>query len=66
MVPFITALIGLYAPAGEVARTRAGQSLVEYALVIILVAIAAMAAIAAMGGQLQTVFNRISASLTVP
>lgn len=66
MVPFILALVVLYAPTEHRVGSRAGQGLVEYSLIIILVAVAAIAAITAMGGQLQTVFNRITTSLAVP
>jgi len=42
---------------------RAGQGLVEYALIIVLIAIAVIVALMALSGQLQTVFNRITSSL---
>ena len=49
------------APAGP--ARRAGQSLVEYALILVLIAIAVIVAVAAMSGQIQNVFNRITSSL---
>jgi Flp pilus assembly pilin Flp len=54
-------LIDLYRPT---TATRAGQSLVEYALIIVLIAIAVIAAMLAMSGQIQSVFSRITASLS--
>jgi Flp pilus assembly pilin Flp len=42
---------------------RQGQSLVEYALIILLVAIAAFVAVSLLAPQLNAVFNRIAASL---
>ena len=60
MVTFITALAPLYLP--EAGADRRGQSLVEYALIILLIAIAVIVAITALAGQLNTVFNQITAS----
>jgi Flp pilus assembly pilin Flp len=42
---------------------RAGQSLVEYALIIVLIAIAVIVALGLLSGQLQNVFTRITSSL---
>jgi Flp pilus assembly pilin Flp len=61
MITFIAALMDLYRPLDT---DRSGQSLVEYALIIVLVAIAVIAAMNLMSGQLSNVFSRISASLT--
>jgi pilus assembly protein Flp/PilA len=41
-----------------------GQGLVEYALIIVLVAIGVILALTALGGQLQTVFNTIVNNLS--
>jgi Flp pilus assembly pilin Flp len=54
-------LRAVLAPDGP--ARRAGQSLVEYALIIALIAIAVIVAVAAMGGQIQNVFTRITGSL---
>lgn len=61
MAQFIAALVDLYLP--EQARARSGQSLVEYALIIVLIAIAVILAMTTLSGQLNTVFSRITASL---
>jgi len=47
----------LYLPNEE------GQGLVEYALIIVLVAIVVIAVLTLLGGQLQNVFNRITNAL---
>ena len=49
------------APAGP--ARRVGQSLVEYALIIVLIAIAVIVALGLLSGQLQNVFTRITSSL---
>jgi pilus assembly protein Flp/PilA len=45
-------------------REQKGQGLVEYALIIVLVAIAVVVAITALGTQISAVFNRITQSLS--
>lgn len=44
-------------------RDEEGQGLVEYALIIVLVAIAIIAALAAVGTQVNTIFNQITSGL---
>jgi pilus assembly protein Flp/PilA len=61
LTEFVAALIDLYRP--ERAEARSGQSLVEYALIIVLIAIAIIFAMSVLGGQLGNVFNRITTSL---
>jgi Flp pilus assembly pilin Flp len=61
LTEFVAALIDLYRPGR--ADERAGQSLVEYALIIVLIAIAIIVAMTALSGQIQNVFSKISASL---
>jgi pilus assembly protein Flp/PilA len=46
------------------APSQSGQGLVEYALIIVLVAIGVILALTALGGQLQTVFNTIVNNLS--
>lgn len=58
MVEFVSALVGLYLP-----EEREGQGLVEYALIIVLVAIAVIAMLTLLGGQVGTVFTKITSSL---
>ncbi len=48
----------LYLPNEE------GQGLVEYALIIVLVAIVVIAVLTLLGNQLQNVFNRITNALS--
>jgi Flp pilus assembly pilin Flp len=49
------------APDGSV--HRAGQSLVEYALILVLISIAVIVALGLLSGQIQNVFTRITGSL---
>ncbi len=58
MVEFVRALAGLYRP-----EEREGQGLVEYGLIIVLVAIVVMVLLGLMGGTINNVFSRISNSL---
>lgn len=44
-------------------RRRPGQGLTEYALIIALVAIVAVAALTLLGGQIGTIFGDITTSL---
>ena len=44
-------------------RAHTGQGLVEYALIIGLIAVAAIVVLGLMGGQLKTAFNAITGSL---
>jgi pilus assembly protein Flp/PilA len=44
--------------------SQSGQGLVEYALIIVLVAIGVVLALTALGGQLQTIFNTIVNNLS--
>ena len=44
--------------------SQSGQGLVEYALIIVLVAVGVVLALTALGGQLQTVFNSIVNNLS--
>ncbi|MFQ5912358.1 MAG: Flp family type IVb pilin [Nitrospinota bacterium] len=44
-------------------RNEEGQGLVEYSLIIALVAIAVVLALTALGGNIQNTFNNIIASL---
>jgi len=43
---------------------EAGQTMVEYAIVAALIAVAAMAAVEALGGGISTVFGNIVSSIT--
>ncbi len=44
-------------------RRAPGQALVEYGLILVLVAIAVILVLTALGGQLQNVFNQIVSAL---
>lgn len=44
---------------------ESGQGLVEYALIIVLVAIAIITALTALGGKVGDAFNKISGALNV-
>ncbi len=58
MVAFAGALVGLYLPP-----ERDGQGLVEYSLIIVLVAIVVILMLAVTGGAINNVYSRISNSL---
>jgi pilus assembly protein Flp/PilA len=45
-------------------RNEKGQGLTEYALIIALVAIVAVAALTLLGGQIDTIFGNISTELS--
>lgn len=45
------------------AATEKGQGLVEYALIIVLIAIVVIIALTALGGQIGNVFNKITNDL---
>ncbi|MCS7157278.1 MAG: Flp family type IVb pilin [Blastocatellia bacterium] len=44
-------------------RNEKGQGMAEYALILVLVSIAAIAALTALGGDIAAVFNQIVATL---
>ncbi len=46
-------------------RREEGQTLTEYALILVLVAIAAIVAVTALGSQVSTVFDSISTALGI-
>jgi Flp pilus assembly pilin Flp len=50
---------------GRPAAIRLGQGLVEYALIILLIAVGVFVALSLVAPQLNNVFNRITASLGV-
>jgi pilus assembly protein Flp/PilA len=58
MLAFLAALAMLAPP-----RARSGQGLVEYALIVVLIAIAVIALLALLGGQVGNVYSRIITSL---
>ena len=45
------------------ARRHSGQGLVEYALILVLIAIVAVVIMTTVGGQIVNVFNRVSNQL---
>jgi pilus assembly protein Flp/PilA len=47
-------------------RDDAGQDLAEYALLIALIALVVIGAVAALGGQVEAVFNDITGQLVTP
>ena len=44
-------------------KDESGQGLVEYALIIALIAVAAIAAITLLGGRIATMFNNVAGQL---
>ncbi len=47
-------------------RRVRGQSLVEYGLILVLVAIAVIVVLGLLGGQLNTIFSQVSSALGGP
>lgn len=62
MVEYVSALYGLYAP--EAKEKLEGQGMVEYALILVLVSIAAITLLGLLGDQIGTVFSSITTKLT--
>jgi pilus assembly protein Flp/PilA len=58
MVDFATALYGLYAGEGQ-----EGQGLVEYALIIALVAVVVIGTLVLLGPQISSIFHNLNSSL---
>jgi len=56
-------LIKMYVKFQELKDREEGQDLVEYALVIVLVSIAAVASLGTLAGKITGVFSQISADL---
>lgn len=61
MVEYVSALCGLYAP--EVKKELKGQGMVEYALILVLVSIVAIATLKLLGPQISSIFQTISTTL---
>lgn len=59
MLEYMTALYGLYVPEKEFE----GQGMVEYALILALVSVVAIAALVFLGGKLGPLFNSIANKL---
>lgn len=59
MVDYLSALYGLYAPEKE----YEGQGMVEYALILALVSIVAIAALLILGPKISKLFNNVSNNL---
>jgi pilus assembly protein Flp/PilA len=59
MVPYAIAWV-----KDQLEREEEGQGLVEYALILVLVSIAAIVALTALGGKLTPIFNKVSDALT--
>ncbi len=47
----------------KVAKDKRGQSMVEYALILALIAVVVIATVAALGGKLTTIFQTITDAL---
>ena len=60
MVEYITALYGLYMPE----KKFEGQGMVEYALILALVSVVAMAVLFTLGGRIKSVFTSVNTQLT--
>jgi pilus assembly protein Flp/PilA len=60
MLNYLKALYGLYVPED----VFEGQGLVEYALILALVAVVAIAALATLGGKINSTLGAVNASLS--
>ena len=49
-----------------IVREESGQDLIEYAMLVALIALFCVGAVTAAGGQVQAVFNAIVAAIPVP
>jgi pilus assembly protein Flp/PilA len=63
VVRLCTSVVRCVTDLGERLRRERGQGMVEYGLILILVAIAVVVALTSVGGQLKTVFNTIKNGL---
>jgi len=61
MVQYFSALYGLYAP--EIKDELEGQGMVEYALILALVSVVAIAALLVLGPKISGIFNNVSGNL---
>ncbi len=59
MVQYMQALYGLYVPEEKFE----GQGMVEYALILVLVSVVAIALLTTMGGKIKSVFTSINDGL---
>ena len=59
MVPYVIAWV-----KDQIEREEEGQGLVEYALILVLVSIAAIVALTTLGSKLSPIFDKVSAALT--
>jgi pilus assembly protein Flp/PilA len=61
MFDYMTALYGLYVPEKEFE----GQGMVEYALILALVSVVAIALLITLGGKVSGVFSNVNSHLNV-
>lgn len=66
MIHAIVALQMLAQSAGERVRREEGATAVEYGLMVGLIAVAIIITVTALGGQLNTLFTRITTALNIP
>jgi len=59
MVPYVIAWV-----KDQIEREEEGQGLVEYALILVLVSIAAIFALTTLGSMLSPLFDKVSSALT--
>ncbi|MDI3341943.1 MAG: Flp family type IVb pilin [Sphaerobacter sp.] len=59
MVEYVKALYGLYVPEDQFE----GQGLVEYALILVLISVVAIAVMATLGGKIRDVFTKVSETM---
>lgn len=64
MIHAIVALQMLAQSSGERLRREDGATAVEYGLMVALIAVAIIVTVTALGGQLNTLFTRITTAIT--
>jgi pilus assembly protein Flp/PilA len=63
MIDYVKMMIDLYAPAGEETEELEGQGMVEYGLILVLVAVAAVVAMGLLGDEIVAVFEDVTGDL---
>ena len=59
-------LRNLYRKARKIIRNQNGQGLVEYALILVLIAIVVMVAVKGLGTSTNSVYSKVNSSMVLP
>ena len=60
---FISRMFGLYVRFHEIIRSEKGQTLVEYGLLLVLIAVVVIAAVTMVGQTLNSTYNNVAVKL---